>query len=684
MNTLRSFITNLRNLRTTLSAPMRYALAVAIFCLALLVRVWVFPVESGLPFLTFYPAVVIALYLCGIGPGALVVALSSLTGHYLFTPPYLSWVPTRDDYFAVGIFVFSTFLIGALVKELQDALAGLHASAIELNRSEQHYRGLLEDQTDLICRYRADGTILYVNDAYCHLFGKSREELVGHFWHPIACREDVPLIEASLKTLSPSNPIVTIENRVVTKDNTLGWRQFVNRAFFDDQGQILEIQSVGRDIDERKRLDAELMATKERFQDLYDHAPCGYHSLDANGIYLSINQTELGWLGCAREDVIGKLSLSDFFTAEGKEQFRRLYPRFLADGHIENLEYDLIGKDGRVLRVSLSGVVTRDADGRFAGSRTVLYDITELRQAREELLAVSKQQQAMLDNELVAIVKMKDRKAIWFNKGLSRIFGYEPAELQGRSSRVMYPDDASFEALGKAAYPVINSQGLYRTQCEMRRKDGEKLWIDMSGFLLSQADGVSMWIMADITQMKRREEKYRHDAGHDALTGLPNRTLLTDQLGHAIAQAQWLKQTLAVCYLDLDRFKPINDEFGHETGDRVLKEVAHRLKGAVRGSDLVCRHGGDEFVVLLIGLESMDECRLVLRRILQQIGQPYALGEARQVRVTASVGVALLSSEAGDPETLLRHADRAMYQAKNLGGSRFAFYRQEDMAGIAG
>lgn len=778
------------------SLVSRYALAAGIFCVALLLRFLLFPVESGLAFITFYPAIVICFYLCGMGPGALMTVLSAVAAYYFFIPPVLKFAHEPGGDIAVAAFLFSAYLISRVIKQLQSYAEQLRGALCALKASEQRYLSILEDQTEIICRFKADGTLVFVNDAYCRLFGKSRETLIGHKWYPYAWERDIPFINEKLNSLSPANPVVTIENRILTADGDIRWGQFVNRAFFDDNGCLIELQAVGRDITERKLaeqsvrneskknemlldsasdgihildqqgnivqfsdsfarmlgythaeaaklnvadwdvqiprdqlldeikriiqwpamfetkhrrkdgsvidveinaksielegkryiyassrditerkvMEGRLAAKAEEIQDLYDHAPCGYHSLDLDGIFRRINDTELEWLGCKREDVIGKMKISDFFTPAGKELFWKTFPQFLRGERIEALAFDLVGKTGNIRHVSVSATAIRDADGKILMSRSVLYDITELKKIQNKLHRLTLEQQAMLDNELVGIVKLRNRCSTWTNKAMERIFGYAPGELDGKPSRILFPDESSYQALGGTAYPIINAHGVYRTQLEMVRKDGEKLWVDISGMLLSEEDNESLWIMADITPIKKHQEEVELLAYHDILTGLPNRLLVSDRLNQAVAQTERSGLMLAVCYLDLDGFKPINDKFGHAAGDKLLIEVAGRIQASVRANDTVGRLGGDEFVLLLTDLENIEEYRDVLQRVMEAINKPIALDKSCEAKVGASIGVTLFPSDGSSPDTLIRHADQAMYQAKKSGRNRVCLF----------
>jgi diguanylate cyclase (GGDEF)-like protein/PAS domain S-box-containing protein len=299
-----------------------------------------------------------------------------------------------------------------------------------------------------------------------------------------------------------------------------------------------------------------------------------------------------------------------------------------------------------------------------------MYDITELARVRKEVAALNRQQAAMLDNDLVGIVKLKDRRAVWENRALARMFGYGPGELDGQHARILYADDASYEALGQAAYPVISTGGTYRTQLRLIRKDGSPIWVDMSGAMISAEADEAMWMMLDITAMKEHEQAVERIAFHDALTGLPNRILLADRLRQAIPLAERLNSLVAVCFIDLDGFKAVNDKLGHAAGDRLLQVVGQRLQDCVRGNDTVARLGGDEFVLLLTHLQSRDECHRVLARVVKSIGEPVDVGDGGFGRVSASIGVAFCPDDGRDGHQLLQVADRAMYAAKMAGGNQ--------------
>jgi len=205
---------------------------------------------------------------------------------------------------------------------------------------------------------------------------------------------------------------------------------------------------------------------------------------------------------------------------------------------------------------------------------------------------------------------------------------------------------------------------------------GQEVTIDFSFAPIRNPDGsVSGCVLAfrDISDKARLMQQITWQAGHDPLTGLPNRSLLSDRLEQAISNSQRQDKLLVVGLLDLDGFKEVNDLYGHEVGDQLLKEVAHRFLRDLRGGDTVARLGGDEFVLLLTDIDDMDETEAALDRILIDVARPYRL-DGHQLQISASIGVTVYPFNDADPEALLRHADQAMYQAKQAGRNRYSMF----------
>lgn len=652
--------------RLTRPALLRYALALLIFVLALGLRFAVLPVEARLPYTLFYPATALAFWLCGVGPGLLVVVLSALTGFYIFTPPVWSWEITLPGILSVVSYVVSSLLV-AWVVMAQRAAADHYAT------SEKRLDAIVNTQSDIVCRFDVQGRVLFANEACQRLFGPMALDLHRTSWSSIVWPEDLPAVQQQIRRLSPTLPMVRTENRIRLASGAWRWAEFTNTGIFDAEGRLREVQSVGRDTTERKALERQLQEAGERMQDLYDNAPCGYYSLDARGRYLQINDTGLAWLGCTRDEVVGKLGPRDFFTPEGAALFEASFPRFMSEGKIGPIEFDIVSRNGVVRRISTQATALRDDKGEFLMSRSVMYDVTELARVRHELESANREQAAMLNSDLIGIAKARDRTTVWANKELARMFHYRPEEIIGQPTRLLYLDDASHQAFGQAAYEVLRQGDSYRGQLQMARKGGEPIWVDISGTQLSGDTGETMWMMLDITEMKHHEARIEKQASSDPLTGLPNRLLLADRLRQGILHSERLRNHLAVCFIDLDGFKVVNDDYGHDAGDHLLRVVAARLQTCVRGNDTVARLGGDEFVLLLANLQQRDECRLILERALAVVSEPVPLPGGAEARVSASIGIALCPDNGRTADQLMADADAAMYRAKRAGRNRMHF-----------
>lgn len=210
----------------------------------------------------------------------------------------------------------------------------------------------------------------------------------------------------------------------------------------------------------------------------------------------------------------------------------------------------------------------------------------------------------------------------------------------------------------------------------LRFVDGREHLLEITKVrVLGKGGGTSglIGLAADVTERSEHEKQLEHIAHYDALTGVPNRVLLADRLAQALARTKREQDMMAVCYLDLDGFKPVNDTFGHEIGDRVLVEVTRRIKEAIREDDTVARLGGDEFVVLLVGMKAPEECAGSLNRLLETINRPIDV-QGKSLRISASIGVALYPENDQNTDSLLRNADRAMYVAKQTGRNRYHLF----------
>jgi diguanylate cyclase (GGDEF)-like protein/PAS domain S-box-containing protein len=270
---------------------------------------------------------------------------------------------------------------------------------------------------------------------------------------------------------------------------------------------------------------------------------------------------------------------------------------------------------------------------------------------------------------------------VWANASFGRLTGYAPAEVIGHPPNILKPGthDPSFPV---TLWQTILDGNTWQGEVIEARRDGSHFTVRQTITPLRDSGGrVSHFvsIMEDVSEQKAAQERIAHLANYDCLTDLPNRRLFFDRLNQALALAQRADQPCALLFLDLDRFKEVNDRCGHEAGDQLLKAVAERLSGSVRESDSIARLGGDEFTVILSGVDGRNDCARVAEKIVAALGHPYSLC-GNEERIGVSVGIALFPDDPTDSEALVGCADQAMYAAKTAGRGTFRFFSDHGQA----
>jgi diguanylate cyclase (GGDEF)-like protein/PAS domain S-box-containing protein len=330
--------------------------------------------------------------------------------------------------------------------------------------------------------------------------------------------------------------------------------------------------------------------------------------------------------------------------------------------------------DGRWvwLRAMIGGVPEHAGSDALQG---FLMDVTEQKRAAEELRLAAEVFQSSGEAIVISDAQLR---IVTVNPAFTAITGYTPQEAEARTpyelSRGVRSPEHDREILNE-----VQRCGYWQGEVWDRRKSGDSYpkWLTLSA--LRDTNGrIANYIeiFSDVSERKEREERVRHLAHHDALTGLPNRVLLTDRITQALALAQRNDTRAAVMFLDLDRFKNVNDSLGHSAGDKLLQEVATRLKAAMRASDTVSRLGGDEFVILMPDAADQAAIAVAARKVLEAIGRPYQV-DGHELTSTPSLGIAVYPADGQDVETLLRNADAAMYHAKESGRNNYQFFTQD-------
>ena len=279
-----------------------------------------------------------------------------------------------------------------------------------------------------------------------------------------------------------------------------------------------------------------------------------------------------------------------------------------------------------------------------------------------------KEQNFFVENDLIGMVKVRDRKILWANKAMARMLGTNVSDLNQQSTRCIYPDSEAYERMGILSSEALSHNKHFRIEVQLQNSNGQRFWVDAKAAQITETD--SVWIFVDVDAHRKRQEESDHQATHDALTGLANRRLMIMQMEHFIALANRHQSSVAVCFIDLDGFKAVNDTYGHDAGDIVLQTVAKRLKSAVREHDCVARLGGDEFVIVLTGRNDRESVVHTMQRCLQAVLVPIVVEDVHTATVGCSIGIAYYEVDNESCDSLIERADEAMYMAKHAGKGR--------------
>jgi diguanylate cyclase (GGDEF)-like protein/PAS domain S-box-containing protein len=298
-----------------------------------------------------------------------------------------------------------------------------------------------------------------------------------------------------------------------------------------------------------------------------------------------------------------------------------------------------------------------------------------MRPLRLAFMSEAARAQAVMDTAAEGIITIDERGIIEsFNRAAEHMFGYTAGEAVGRNVKMLMPEPHASEHDGHLArYLRTGEAGVIGRPRELPalRKDGTGFPVELNlAEIHLGGERRFTGIIRDITERKQADERFERLAHHDSLTGLPNRTLFYDRLQQAIALARRERHELALLYLDLDRFKAVNDSFGHDAGDELLQGVAERIRCQARESDTVARVGGDEFTVILPRITSREDVATVAGKIIDALSTRFDLsGRQQQADIGASIGIAIYPADAQDIDVLVKAADAAMYHAKQVGNS---------------
>lgn len=389
-------------------------------------------------------------------------------------------------------------------------------------------------------------------------------------------------------------------------------------------------------------------------------------TISAEGKITDVNTATEQVTGVDRTHLVGS-DFADYFT--DPEQARQVYQQVFAKGFVTDYPLAIRHTSTKVTDVLYNASVYRDEDGKVLGVFAAARDVTERKKAESLIQAAS----VFTYSHEGIVITQEDGTILNVNNAFTRITGYSREEALGKNSRLLrseHPDKGFYDTL----LAELNEKSHCYGEVWNRRKDGQMYLEALTITAVRGTDGNTehyVELFSDITAVREHQSQLEKMAHFDMLTHLPNRLLLSDRLRQGLVQADRTGTTLAVVYLDLDGFKAINDQYGHDAGDQLLISIADRMKQALREGDTLARLGGDEFVAVMGDLANGEASHTMLNRLLASAAQAVMIDEL-ELQVSASIGVTFYpQTQAVDADQLLRQADQAMYQSKLAGKGRF-------------
>ncbi len=582
---------------------------------------------------------------------------------------------TQQRIVFMGIAICVTLLLILTARSLIRSVGRREAAENQLREAQSRYQGLVESLPVGVVVHR-NGRFLYVNPAAVAILGAgSPEVLLGKpildIVHPDFREAAIARIKFSLETGQPMPPY---EEKFLKIDGGVIDVEVRGKVITFEGEPASQVSFL--DITERKAVEQALHASEEKWRSIIANSVNGISIFNIHGM---LEKTSLGTLkmfGYANEEEILGRPLEDFVDAASLVRIKSVVADLSQGGHVGALEGWAIRKDGARFLAEAQVDVLHNAQGEATQIIFMTRDISELKRSQDELrLAASvfthAREGIMITDAAGTIVAV--------NETFSHITGYHRREVLGQNPRILNSGrqgDAFYETMWKA----IVDDGHWSGEVWNRRKNGE-VYAEMLtiSVVLDEEHKPQNYVslFTDITPMKEYQRQLERTAHYDALTNLPNRVLFADRLRQAIVHSQRRDCLLCVVYLDLDGFKAVNDAHGHAVGDELLIVLAQRMKVALRDGDSLARVGGDEFVAVLVDLDRPEDSEPVLNRLLSAASGAVAVRTAAgslHLQVSASIGATMYPRDGSDADLLMRHADQAMYLAKQGGKNRYHLF----------
>lgn len=545
---------------------------------------------------------------------------------------------------------------------------------MKLKETTERLESFFNVTNDAINVTTADSRLIYMNPAFEKMFGWHEEELIGKEL-PVHLNSDENKRKRIHKALENKEHITNYETRFLRKDGTSIDVSLTLSPILDKNGELSEIAAITRDITVQKKTEAAIREKDEQYRLVTENMTDLVTLMNLSGVVIYASPSHQQILGYSLSELEGYM-ISELVHPEELVSLRETVQHLLQTNSKEEVLFRIKHKDGNYISFESHFSKILSDEGEVKHILISSRNVEQRLQAEQAQRESDEKYRLIAENtsDLIRLVNV-DGTNSYASPSHLNVLGYSIDEVVGkRFDGIVHPDDKEYlNNIYQNHFPIGKK---VKAEYRYRHKNGEWVWLEaQSTPVLDDAGNTSHFVVVSrvISERKQYEEQLKQMAYYDSLTMVPNRRLFYDQLAQTLKSTKRYETKFAVFYLDCDRFKWVNDTYGHETGDRLLIEVAARVERCIRDSDTLARLGGDEFAIILDGFHHTNEVAMVAERIIEELQTPWQIN-GHEFITTTSIGIAVFPYDGLTMDKLLANADKALYFSKEKGRNMFHFH----------
>ncbi|GEN82559.1 hypothetical protein SLU01_08710 [Sporosarcina luteola] len=543
---------------------------------------------------------------------------------------------------------------------------------IALQNTTEKLQTIYDSSADAMDIIDLDGNVVHVNKAFEDMYGWKAEEIIGKQMPtiPVARFEKV---KDERENLKKEQYIKGLEVECLKKDGNMIPVSITISPLYDEDGKVFAFSSISRDITERKKMEAELIESKNKYKGLLNASPEPSY-VQSEGVIHYINRAAVKLFGYNHPDELLGRHVLDFVHSDSYESVANLICKSVNEITIpeQTVFQKLLRKDRSTFIAEVIQLGIEYAD--MPAVHVILRDVTE-RKLVEEALIQSEEKYRLIAENMTDLVTVVDENGLitYASPSTSAVLGFTPDDYEGKPAfNKAHPDD--LPNVRKMMGELLITKDSHEMEFRYKHKMKGWIWVEARGtYFEEKGQRFLLFVSRVIEEKKKMREQLKLMAFQDELTGLPNRRLFQKKIRETLEEAKRNQTKFALLYLDIDKFKWVNDNLGHSTGDELLKQFADRVGSALRKNDTLVRQGGDEFLVLLPDIGNVKNVKRTAERILGDLQTEWKVGE-HSFTTTSSVGIAIFPKDGTTMDELLTNADFALYEAKEHGRNNYMMF----------